>query len=33
LAERSDIRMILMGHGAPVTDDISAALSRAARGA
>ena len=33
LAERSDIRMILMGHGVPVLDDISAALSRAARGA
>ncbi len=30
LAERTDIRMILMGHGAPVTRDIPAALRSAA---
>jgi hypothetical protein len=30
LADRNDIRMVLMGHGAPITDGVSAALRHAA---
>ena len=30
LAERADVRMVLVGHGSPVTDDARAALRRAA---
>jgi hypothetical protein len=30
LAERPDVRMVLVGHGSPVTDDAGAALRRAA---
>jgi hypothetical protein len=33
LSERHDIRVITVGHGAPVTDHIQAALARAAAGA
>jgi hypothetical protein len=33
LAERRDIRVITVGHGAPVTEHIQAALTRAAAGA
>jgi hypothetical protein len=33
LSDRRDIRVITVGHGAPVTEDIHAALTRAAAGA
>jgi hypothetical protein len=33
LSARRDIRVITVGHGAPVTEDVQAALTRAAAGA